>query len=359
MGKPSLLKNLKLVAVIGLIVLGSMLQPSSAWAVDVPALYTAEVPYDETAKNPRKEAYRAALGEVLARVSGAELSNNTDLIEQLIPSPSSYVTQFRFGNNDSLWVSFDGPAIEQILRDAGLTVWGGDRPATLVWLAIDWGRGEREILGAGDPNRTLRQSRSIDRNLLLRERILEIAAKRGLPIIFPLQDTADLQAVTFSDVWGGFDERVLAASQRYDVNSVLIGRLRPSSSQRNRWTYFFGFEQRSWSGTPEAVITQVADLLAAEFAIGGNEPLQFVALNVSGIASLDAFGSLQTLLGGIQLIENYRVQEVSGDTVRYQVEVRGGAARLRRALLFTGLIEQDVLEPASGLDFFYGPDPMD
>ena len=67
--------------------------------------------------------------------------------------------------------------------------------------------------------------------------MLEIAEKRGLPLAFPLLDTEDLQSVTFSDIWGGFDERIIAASKRYGANSILIGRVRPSSSQSNRWTY--------------------------------------------------------------------------------------------------------------------------
>ena len=330
---------------------------SAAEPVEVPTLYTAQVPLDNAADDPRQDAYRMALREVLMRVSGSELGSDPNLIEQLIPDPDPYVTQFRRGEEETMWVSFDGPALEQILRRAGFTVWGNDRPATIVWLAVDWGQGKREIIGADDPDRSIRESRSIDRNRLLRERMLEIAAKRGVPILFPLLDTTDLQSVTFSDIWGGFDQRVLAASRRYDVNSVVIGRIRPSSAQRNRWTYFFGDKERSWSGPPEAVVGQIADLLAAEFAIGGNEPLEFVELNVSGIHSVDAFGSVHVLLNGLDLIENYRVREVAGDTVSYHVEVRGGAARLRRALLFVGLIEQDLNDPTLGLEFFYSPQP--
>ena len=109
--------------------------------------------------------------------------------------------------------------------------------------------------------------------------MLEIADKRGLPLAFPLLDTTDLQGVTFSDIWGGFDERIINASKRYDANSILIGRIRPASSQRNRWTYVFGDESRTWTGPPEAIVAQVADMLAAEFAVGGDTPLEKVALN--------------------------------------------------------------------------------
>lgn len=330
-------------------------------AVDVPTLFTAEVPLNERSGNPREDAYRAALISVLAKVSGKELSANEAAIDEMFPVPAAYVTQFRPGEKDTLWVSFDGEAIERVLRASGQTVWGSDRPLTLVWLAVDWGQGEREITAAGDPDRLTQEARSIDRNRLLRERILEIAEKRGLPIAFPLLDTTDLQSVTFSDIWGGFDDRVIDASGRYDANSILIGRVKPSSSQRNRWTYVFGGETRAWTGPPEAMVAKVADMLAAEFTVGGDAPLEMVALNVSGIQTVDAYGSLQETLSGVNLIESFKISEVTGDTVSYQVEVRGGADRLRRALRFAGLLEQtdstdySDLGPRTALEFFYSP----
>ena len=122
-------------------------------AVEVPTLYTAEVSLDQEAGDPRAEAYRAALVEVLLRVSGAQLALDEEMVDLLFPSPGAYVTQFRPGADDSLWVSFDGEAIENELRRAGQSIWGSDRPLTLVWLAVDWGQGEREIVAAYDPDR--------------------------------------------------------------------------------------------------------------------------------------------------------------------------------------------------------------
>ena len=327
-------------------------------AVEVPTLYTAEVPLDRAASNPRADAYEAALREVLQRVSGSELAGNAEAVETLFPNPQRFVTQFRPGADDTLWVSFDGAAIERVLRNAGQSVWGADRPLTLVWLAVDWGQGNREIIAADDPGRTGQEARSIDRNRMIRERLLDIAERRGLPLLFPLLDTTDLQRVAFADIWGGFDEAVLDASARYDANSILIGRIRPASSQRNRWTYYFGGEERVLSGSPEAALGQVADLLAAEFSIGGDLPLDVVMLNVSGVTSVEAYGNLQRILQDVALIERIAVTEVAGDRVSYRVDVHGGAARLGRALRFKGLVEQavtDTLEADPVLEYFYAP----
>ncbi len=337
----------------------SLVPGHSAVAVEVPTLYTAQVPWDKIADGSREEAYKTALIEVLARVSGSELSADPDSVDALFPRPQDYVTQFRPDALDTLWVTFDGQAIERVLRSSGETVWGRERPLTLIWLAVDWGQGDREIIAAGEPERTQQEGRSIDRNRLLRERLLDIAQKRGLPVAFPLLDTTDLQGVSFSDIWGGFDDRVVDASRRYDADSILIGRIRSTGSQLNRWTYRFGPETRTWSGPPETVIARIADLLAAEFAVGGNAPLEMLELNVSGVQSVDAYGSVQAMLSDLSVIENFKITAVSGDTVRYAIEVRGGAERLRRALRFAGLLEAETGPATLGfdatptLDFFY------
>ena len=335
-------------------------------AIEMASLYTAQVPLDPEEADPRAVAYETALAEILLRVSGSVMSSDPELFELLFPHPASYVVQYRPGPDDTLWVSFDGDAVEDVLRRNGQTVWGNDRPLTLVWLAVDWGRGEREIIGADDPERSDDEARSIDRNRLLRQRVLDIAERRGLPVAFPLLDTEDLARVSFSDVWGGFDELVIAASERYEANSVLIGRIRPESSQRNRWSYYFAGEQRVWNGEPELVISLVADQLAAEFAIGGSAPLETVELSITGITSVDAYGSVQRILSGLYVVDSFTIAAVEGDRIRYRVISHGGAERLARALRLSGLIEQERIDDGDfprvsrgdsmlvSLEFFYG-----
>ena len=335
---------------------------SSAPAVELASLYTAQVPLDQEQEDPRSHAYGMALAQVLLRVSGPELVNDSELFDALFPRPANYIVQFRPGPDDTIFVSFDGNAVEDTLRAAGQTIWGSERPLTLIWLAVDWGQGEREILGATDAERSPDEARSIDRNRLLRERLLIFAESRGLPIAFPLLDSEDLANVSFSDIWGGFDEQILYASRRYDVDSVLVGRVRAGSAQRNRWTYHFRGDALSWTGEAEVVMMQIADFLAAEFAIGGDAPLRTVQLNISGISSIDVFGNVQNILGGMNVIDSFAISSVAGDRTSFRVNAHGGAERLARALRFEGFIEEERIdkdfgseEPITELDFFYSP----
>jgi hypothetical protein len=336
---------------------------SSASAVEVTSLYTAQVPLDQQQPDPRGHAYETALAQVLLRVSGPVLVNDADLFEALFPRPGAYVVQHQPGSEETILVSFDGEAIEEVLRSAGQTVWGSERPLTLVWLAVDWGQGQREILGATDARRGNSQSRSINRQRLLRQRILNFAESRGLPVVFPLLDSEDLAKVSFSDVWGGFDERMIDASERYDVASVLIGRVRADSAQRNRWTYHFASSQHTWTGEPELAIMQISDLLAAEFAIGADAPVRSVKLHISGVQSVAAFGDVQSILANINVVEDFAITTVVGDRISFDVDAHGGGERLARSLRFAGLLEEERIDmeefgieaSAAELEFFYSP----
>lgn len=345
----------------------------AAFAIEAAALYTAEVPLDPEEADPRAAAYETALAEVLLRVSGSALSSDPDRIAAIFPNPAAYVMQFRRGADDTLWVSFDGEAIEETLRLNGQRVWGSERPLTLVWLAVDWGQGEREIIGADDPEHGVDDAFKVERNRLLRQRVLDVAERRGLPVVFPLLDTEDLTRVSFSDIWGGFDEQVLAASARYEADSVLIGRIRPATGQRNRWSYFFANEERSWTGEPELVVNLIADRLSAEFAIGGAAAPVAVALRVAGITSVEAYGSVQRLLSNMSVVERFTIVAVAGDRVSYRIEAHGGVDRLARALRLAGLLEVERFDGSGfetsgetigdsigdtlgqSLEFFYSP----
>lgn len=326
-----------------LILLGlmSLLAALPAAAIPVDSLYTAKAPLERDNAAHRAEAYTDALSQVLSRITGLPDPLQSPEIAALFPDPARYVLQYRPGEDQSLWVTFDGPALERALRSANVTVWGNDRPLTLVWLAVDRGQGEREIVPAGNGEEvgTADPLRPVDRNRLLRERVQEAARRRGIPIAFPLLDAEDLGNVSFSDIWGGFDDRLLLASRRYDANSVLVGRIRPDDLGRNRWTWYFGGDRREWTGEPEAVIDQLANTLASQFAIAGNEQLDTFELTISGIDSVAAYGTVQSYMEGLDVVDALAIDRVTGDSVRYRVRAHGGAERLQRVLEFSGLLE--------------------
>ena len=329
-------------SLLGLIVL---CLSASAAAVEMSSLYSVQVPLDPDDPDSRNLAYQTALVEVLVRMTGTTAVAESEQIAELFPNAARYVSQYRPGPDNTLVVSLDGAGIENVLRQAGAPIWGNDRPLTLIWIAVDWGQGEREIVAADDEERMPGDARSIDRNLLLRERVLEVAERRGIPVLFPLVDIEDLENISFSDIWGGFDDLLLLASDRYQADTVLVGRIRTDSPLMNRWTWHLGEERASWTGTTEEVINLLADSLAARFGVDSQSPLETIHLTISGIDSVKAFGRVQQFMENLRGIDAVMIDTVAGDRIIYEVKVQGGTGRLQRALELSNLL--DLIDPFS------------
>ena len=334
-----------------------------AAAVEMGSLYTAQVPFDQDEPDARNLAYQAALTEVLIRVTGTTAFAESEQLDEpaqpvvpgqsdetaqfepvrrmadLFPNPARYVQQYRAGPDDTLVVTFEGRAIENVLRQAGIPIWGSDRPLTLVWIAVDWGQGEREIVAADDPERMSADARSIDRNRLLRERVAEVAGRRGIPVLFPLLDTEDLESISFTDIWGGFDDLLLQASARYEAESVLVGRIRTDSLQMNRWSWYFDGDRASWNGQTEDMINLLADSLAARSIVDPTSPVETIRLTINGIDSVSEFGQVQQLMENLRGIDSIMIDTVAGDRIVYQVRIQGGTERLKRALELSNALE--------------------
>ncbi len=228
-------------------------------ATEISGLYEASVEVENRTANTVAAGYARALEQVLIRVTGYRRIEPGDAAHELLGSARKFVQQYRFLDDDQLWVRFDEEAVNGELVARGERVWGGERPETLMWLALDNGRGERALLGAEDVG---------DMPDLLRER----AALRGLPLLLPLNDAADMQTLPFSDVWAGFDDKIIEASERYGADAVLIGRaqLQQNREWRVRWTLLMGATQAQALGGLAAGIDLAADRFAELYAVRGS-----------------------------------------------------------------------------------------
>lgn len=318
-------------------------------AAELTDLYTAQVTMDATTDNPRDKAYRSALSQVLVRVTGSQAAAMSPDLERLFPDPSRYVLQFRPGEENTIVISFDGDALQSTLRAAGQPVWGKDRPLTLIWLAVDRGNGEREIVAAEDQGKIEDIARTIDPNQLIRERIMDIASRRGVPVLLPLLDAVDQASVSFSDIWGGFDDSVLQASKRYGVKSILVGRLRLGGAQQIRWTYYWTGETQQWTDDLEDAMHRLADYQASQFAFAGNRPLMTIALRVAGVQTPAAYVALENYLQSVSMIDSMAITEVQGDRIQYKLQLRADTERLVRTLDAGSILERAESSVSSGL----------
>ena len=330
-------------AVPGLVVglLAATLIGPLGHAVEITSLYTVEVSLDPEDPDAQKNSYRTALIEALIRSTGSSATANAEELEVLFSNPIRYVLQQQVGSNNTLIVTLDGPAIERTLRDSGVPIWGSDRPLTIIWLAIDWGLGDREIISAADSSYSFSSDRFIDRNHLLRERVHVVAARYGVPIIFPLLDIEDLERIDFIDIWGGFDGPLLDASSRYQASSVLVGRIRTDDLASPRWTWHMGEQRIDWVGQPEQAIEQLAEALVLSDVAQGQHGNESLELNISGIQSIHDYGQVQRYIENIRGVESLMVEMVVSNRITYLVKLQGRSNQLKNTLALSGFLEEE------------------
>lgn len=311
--------------------------PPHAEAARVDSVYSAEVDLAAGSSNLNR-AFDAALEQVLVKVSGLDTLGTPAARRSLVPDSARLVRQYSRLPGNRVRVEFDGGELRRLLDAAAQPVWGEQRPLLALWYAVDAGGGNRVILSGESAPGTTRSGRG--RQDALRERLLSAADERGLPLILPLVDAEDLSKLNFADIWGDFREPVLAASERYGAEGILIGRARSldPSERRVRWTLTTAADQFAWEGSVANGPQQAARLLAQRYATYADAS-GALSLAVAGIDGLDRFGRLQQYLRSLNIVSSATVARVQDDVVEFRLVVRGDAQRLSRSLAGNRLLE--------------------
>ncbi|MET0008102.1 MAG: DUF2066 domain-containing protein [Candidatus Thiodiazotropha sp. 6PLUC4] len=332
---------------------------SSAYAESVTNLYEAEVPVSGQSAEARTKGIRDAFAGVLVKVSGdSSLRDNSDLA-QLLKRASGLDQQKRYKSLDSgseavaanapdrlLWARFDERAVNRLLRESGIPVWGETRPSMLVWLGEE--KGTRRVLI------------SPEREAGLKRQLTGVADFRGMPLVWPLMDIEDQNALQVSDLWGGFEENIRRASDRYLPDVILVGRLshRGRSSWRGEWMLYLPDKIIRWqahANSKQALaregIEQAVDALALRFA--PQQVSQGVAnlrLRVHGLPHLADYVLVQDYLRSLAMIENVDLLSAGEEKVSFLLRVHGGRDALVRGIQLGSVLEPVVLQESPDPD---------
>ena len=350
-----------------------------ARGVEVPGLYEAEVPVKGQSEAERVTASRSALEQVLVKVSGNAditqlpkieplLSNAEQLVQRYqyrtapapaptptpTPTPATGETDTSTAPGQLLWESFDRQTINQRLYDAGVSVWGVNRPATLLWLAIEDG-GDRYLVG-GDNRPDVQAMLNTE------------AQQRGLPLNVPLLDLQDQGALAVADVWGDFSDVIFKASERYQPDAILVGRVYATTADKwqSHWTLYDHGTVSTWEagpGTQDAVITagiagaavQFAKRYALELTPG---VANTVMLTVENVATLADYARVTRYLQSLDPVADVEVARVEGPKVGFRVKVRGQTRGLIQTLAL-GKTLVAVTPQQSGDATFVSPPAQD
>ena len=314
-----------------LLALFALMMSVPADAAAVKGLYQQEVKVDGQDGRQRDEAMSQALAGVLVKVSGQASVLSEPEIVRALSKPETYLREFGFrtAEDDAIrqqyfQATFDERLINQLLKKAGVSIWGKDRPSTLVWLAIE-NQGRRSLVASTGEFPTA---------------FAPSFSQRGLPVLFPLMDFEDAASVSAVDVWGGFSNKILEASRRYGAQSVLTGRL-AEDNDRYYGRLNLMFRGQSHSATIKAldqadVAQMAADLagsvLSKHYAVNTSDGSSQVSLTVKDVNTLDDYATLVKYLAQVNAVRNVYVESVYGAMVSIELTIDGSESQLADAL---------------------------
>jgi len=339
------------------LVVAVALLPLVGTAAEVSGLYEAEAQVFSQKRSERATAMAAALAEVLVKVSGQRDAALVPGVAQATRSPAKFLQRYHYralskeqreqalreaADNDVTGVDpqivlfrFDKTAVDKVLRDNDLPVWGSTRPATLAWLAVQ-----------DEDNRYLVAADSLQpaRKLLTRE-----AQRRGLAMLLPLMDLEDQRSLSFADVWAGFRDPILRASARYRTESVLVGRMyRTSGGEwQAQWTLLEGQQIQSWASAgvlPVEVLDEgvsgAIEVLASRYAPVAGEQAGLMPVTIVDVRSLSDYARVTQYLKSLQRVEHVQVARVDADQVTFELDVEGGPDAIAQTIALGNVLRR-------------------
>lgn len=303
-------------------------------------LHEATVPVADRDAEARTAAVKAALVEVLVRLSGDPGIVAKPAGKSLLGDPSRYLQQYQYEGGGAagdlyLRAGFAAAPLEATLRKRGLALWGRERPAVLVWIAVDDGQ-KRYLLGSEDAT-----------DPLLTE--LQAAARRqDLQLVLPLLDLEDQSKVTLTGINEGDLDALAGASDRYQPQAVLLGGLRSTADGwRARWALRHAGSDTRWEAGAAPLpalldqsLTPVVGKLAvrAPSAVSDAPPARLM-IRIEGVAGLQDYARVDQYLRELPPVRRAELVVVQGQYVEYLVDLQGAATGWSQALAAGGMLQ--------------------
>lgn len=331
-----------------LLMTGTLSFSLTASAEQVDHLYRLSALVSDTGEATRQAAARDMLARLLVRVSGSERTLEREGLEARLDEAERWVTQFRYESTNALiqtadggqtlaqrlTLEFDPAGVTAILRDLKAPIWGDNRPAVLIWAALEGKQGRYLISDESNP--------------ALQKVLQREADERGLPMIVP---SAGGERPALSDVWGQFADQVQRSSTAYHPDAVVLARIQPRSGGgwQGRWTLVTGVDQIVFTPSGQNIgqvlrtgVDMVTEALADRYAARSGDAQQgpFKML-VSGVTTLEDYAQFEQYLTGLAMVDRLNIERVKGGQLWVSLNLRGQADQLKANLKLDGRLKRE------------------
>lgn len=268
----------------------------------------------------RDGAVNRALETLVLRLSGDAQALQSPALAALRNDPQQIISRYGYETDGQLrlLVEFDPISTERILRQAGLALWGSNRPAILAWWLNDSTEGSTLVADAQPAAALLRNA----------------AERSGLPLRLPLGDLDEQLLANAENLTAAQPDALLPASARYNADALLAVQARETAGQwQAQWQLWLGDnrEQGSAQGADQqaladAVLQAVSMRLAPRF-VSQPGAAQALQVQVQG-ANLQRYAQLQSLLAPFAA----RLQRVADGQLVFSVNASPEQLRAQLAL---------------------------
>lgn len=305
-------------------------------AVEVTGLYEAEVPVTAQDATQRQDAMRAALAEVLVKVTGNRDVGALPGVAALVTNAPQYAQQYVYraapvipgvkgmpasAPGKVIWVRFDRDVLNRALRLANIAIWGRGRPSLLVWLEL-LDLNERFVVG-------------IDNNPEWKQFIDAVSKARGVPVLLPTLDANDLANLQAADLWTAASDEVARISARYQAEAILVGRVEVQNGVwQGTWSLYDQENRQSWNTPGESRDGVVLDGLQgaidelASLNTSAGVAESGTLLQVSDVKALESYARVAKYLASLASVTRVQLVRVEGANLYFRAEVQGGMQRL-------------------------------
>lgn len=291
-------------------------------------LYVGQVPLEGQAAVTPADLTRA-LDQVLVRLTGMVDESPAaaiglapaDVTRLLVSQQRVRVSRLDLEgqSTETLWLraEFYPQGVDQLLQRHDLPRLGPERPAILLWVAVDDYDSGAELLD----------------DSVIEQAVTEQSVRLGLDVFRPLGDALDMAEVQLADIRGGFLDAAETGAQRYGAGMIAMLDLR---EEDDYWTarWFWRLEGRdsgiSLSADHPADLVgpgleAILAAMTARYAVHHSGDLAGVRrVVVEGIVDEIQYAEVLGYLEGLSVVESLRVVGARDRQVEFELSLAGG-----------------------------------
>ncbi|MEM9257369.1 MAG: DUF2066 domain-containing protein [Pseudomonadota bacterium] len=300
----------------------------------VRGLYAATVPVEDRSSAALAASAQVALAEVLVKVSGSSQVLQSETIRAALSGARDQVQQYGYVDTEdpdaalAARFEYDDSYVRNLLMQAGAPLWTANRPRVLAWVVVQDDDGVAFL--------------NVDTHAELLAELTAAFERRGVPLQLPLFDLQDARALSAQDVWQGDLAALEAASERYNVQHIVSGKLAlaTSGSAVGDWSYVFQDEriQRPVTAADTAAFMQqgvaaIAEAMATRYAVAPDASMSAgVALQVHKVGDYRDYAEIVRWLQSLELVKYANVVSISGEQLDLYIVAQADAAQLARLI---------------------------